>query len=250
MPLIKQLKKAKIAQITEIQTIKTHHFRCPFRSFEINMARWRCVTWPSINPAAGLIDACFLGAKFKMAVRTEDFSNVEQQIDGISGEKYREIGDQAVWSLSSCKPGFGVDQLRDGNLDTYWQSDGPQPHLISVQFRRKTAIQNICLYADYKLDESYTPSKISIRAGNHFHDLHQIELIELEEPNGWLTVSLSDGDKPLRTYMLQVAVLANHQNGRDTHMRQIKIHAPSTDTGTYKMPTFTSVECAMYSTIK
>ena len=185
-----------------------------------------------------------------MAVRTEDFSNVEQQIDGISGEKYREIGDQAVWSLSSCKPGFGVEQLRDGNLDTYWQSDGPQPHLISVQFRRKTAIQNICLYADYKLDESYTPSKISIRAGNHFHDLHQIELIELEEPNGWLTVSLSDGDKPLRTYMLQVAVLANHQNGRDTHMRQIKIHAPSTDTGTYKMPTFTSVECAMYSTIK
>jgi len=203
-----------------------------------------------IISAGVLIDACLLSAKFKMAVRTEDFSNAEQQIDGITGEKYREIGDQAVWSLSSCKPGFGVEQLRDGNLETYWQSDGPQPHLISIQFRRKTAIQNICLYADYKLDESYTPSKISIRAGNHFHDLHQIELIELEEPNGWLTVSLSDGDKPLRTYMLQIAVLANHQNGRDTHMRQIKIHAPLTDAGTYKIPTFTSVECAMYSTIK
>ena len=189
-------------------------------------------------------------AKFKMAVRTEDFSNAEHQIEGISGENYREIGNQAVWSLSSCKPGFGVEQLRDGNLETYWQSDGPQPHLISIQFRRKTAIQNICLYADYKADESYTPSKISIRAGNHFHDLHQIELIELEEPSGWLTVSLSDGDKPLRTYMLQIAVLANHQNGRDTHMRQIKIHAPLNDCGTYKMPTFTSVECAMYSTIK
>ena len=189
-------------------------------------------------------------AKFKMAVRAEDLSNAEQQIDGLSGEKYREIGDQAVWSLSSCKPGFGVEQLRDGNLETYWQSDGPQPHLVSIQFRRKTAIQNLCLYADYKADESYTPSKISIRAGNHFHDLHQIELIELEEPSGWLTVSLSDGDKPLRTYMLQIAVLANHQNGRDTHMRQIKIHAPLADSGTYKMPTFTSVECAMYSTIK
>ena len=30
-------------------------------------------------------------------------------------------GQQAVWSLSTAKPGNGVDQLRDGNLDTYWQ---------------------------------------------------------------------------------------------------------------------------------
>uniref|UniRef100_A0A8C1Y6E3 Anaphase-promoting complex subunit 10 n=1 Tax=Cyprinus carpio TaxID=7962 RepID=A0A8C1Y6E3_CYPCA len=46
----------------------------------------------------------------------------------------REIGSQAVWSLSSCKPGFGVDQLRDDNLETYWQSDGSQPHLVNIQF--------------------------------------------------------------------------------------------------------------------
>ena len=29
----------------------------------------------------------------------------------------------------------------------------------------------------------------------------------------------------LRTHFIQVAVLANHQNGRDTHIRQIKICA-------------------------
>ena len=33
----------------------------------------------------------------------------------------REIGDQAVWSVSSCKLGFGVNHLFDGKLDTYWQ---------------------------------------------------------------------------------------------------------------------------------
>jgi hypothetical protein len=33
----------------------------------------------------------------------------------------QEIGGQAVWSLSSAKPGFGVEQLRDDNIDTYWQ---------------------------------------------------------------------------------------------------------------------------------
>src|SRR5438105_559469 len=37
---------------------------------------------------------------------------------------------QAVWSLSSAKPNFGVQQLRDSNLDTYWQSDGLHPHFI------------------------------------------------------------------------------------------------------------------------
>lgn len=34
----------------------------------------------------------------------------------------REIGREAVWSLSSAKPGNGVDQLRDDSIETYWQS--------------------------------------------------------------------------------------------------------------------------------
>lgn len=33
----------------------------------------------------------------------------------------REIGRLAVWSVSTAKPGNGVDLMRDGNLDTYWQ---------------------------------------------------------------------------------------------------------------------------------
>ena len=32
-----------------------------------------------------------------------------------------EIGDLAVWSLSTAKPGNGLEQLRDDNTDTYWQ---------------------------------------------------------------------------------------------------------------------------------
>ncbi|XP_070949079.1 anaphase-promoting complex subunit 10 isoform X4 [Macaca nemestrina] len=89
----------------------------------------------------------------------------------------REIGSQAVWSLSSCKPGFGVDQLRDDNLETYWQSDGSQPHLVNIQFRRKTTVKTLCIYADYKSDESYTPSKISVRVGNNFHNLQEIRMV-------------------------------------------------------------------------
>ena len=49
----------------------------------------------------------------------------------------REVGSEAVWSLSTAKPGNGVEQLRDNNSDTYWQSDGAQPHLINIQFHKK-----------------------------------------------------------------------------------------------------------------
>lgn len=33
----------------------------------------------------------------------------------------REIGDLAVWTLSSAKSGNGVEQLRDDNINTFWQ---------------------------------------------------------------------------------------------------------------------------------
>ncbi|KAK6173895.1 hypothetical protein SNE40_017270 [Patella caerulea] len=167
--------------------------------------------------------------------------------------KLREVGNQAAWSLSSCKPGFGVEQLRDDGHDTYWQSDGPQPHLANIQFRRKTTIYDICFYANYKADESYTPNKISIRAGNHFNDLIEIEQLEMTEPVGWMSIPLKDSyDQPIRTFMIQVAILSNHQNGRDTHVRRIKIRSPtqSFNLSTTGLQNFTSKELQMYSVVR
>uniref|UniRef100_T1JJR3 Anaphase-promoting complex subunit 10 n=1 Tax=Strigamia maritima TaxID=126957 RepID=T1JJR3_STRMM len=167
--------------------------------------------------------------------------------------KIREVGSQAVWSLSSCKPGFGVEQLRDDCLDTYWQSDGPQPHLVNIQFRKKTTIQNVCIYADYKSDESYTPNRISVRTGSHFNDLQEVEVLDFNEPSGWVVIPLKDThEKPIRTFLVQIAVLSNHQNGRDTHMRQIKIHSPvqDSDLACIKGLCFTSPECARYRCIR
>jgi len=39
----------------------------------------------------------------------------------IANNFRKEIGDEAVWTLSSAKVGNGVDQLRDDNLSTFWQ---------------------------------------------------------------------------------------------------------------------------------
>jgi anaphase-promoting complex subunit 10 len=131
-------------------------------------------------------------------------------------------------------------------------------------------IQDICIYADYKADESYTPNRyiarlfifdhsisfccayrISIRAGNHFNDLSEIEQVELSEPSGWVVIALRDlHGKAIRTFMIQIAVLSNHQNGRDTHMRQIKIHSPVQEASVTKKPNFTTVEMSQYSCIR
>jgi hypothetical protein len=41
-------------------------------------------------------------------------------VESLSGIEDRELGVEAVFSISSAKPGNGVDQLRDNNLETYW----------------------------------------------------------------------------------------------------------------------------------
>lgn len=168
---------------------------------------------------------------------------------GSASSIRREVGVEAVWSLSTAKPGNGVDQLRDDNVDTYWQSDGTQPHLVNIQFQKKMSIHEISFYLDHKMDESYTPKRISVKAGNTFHDLEEIHLLELEEPNGWITVDLSQEN--LRTHLLQVAVQAMHQNGRDTHIRQMKVFGPRLSvTKTKHLPEFKTVELSMFSCIR
>jgi len=184
--------------------------------------------------------------------------------DGAEREDLSEIGKLAVWSVTSAKPGNGVELLRDNNLDTYWQSDGAQPHLVNIQFQKKVRVREVAIYADYKLDESYTPSKISIRAGNSFHDLREIKVVDLEEPVGWMHFRLrapndaaadaddDDEGECLRAYSLQLAVLSNHQNGRDTHVRQVKIYGPRTSPMAMigNGLTFTTVEFGQYATVR
>ena len=85
-----------------------------------------------------------------------------------------------------------------------------------------------------------------MRAGSHFNDLVEVEQIELSEPIGWISVPLKDlNSKPIRTFMIQIAILSNHQNGRDTHVRRIKIRSP-----VQKSPKFTSLAFMSRATIR
>lgn len=62
--------------------------------------------------------------------------------------------------MNCAHVGFGIEQLRDNSTETFWQSDGPQPHLVNIQFPRKITIEDVCIYMDFKADESYTPNRL------------------------------------------------------------------------------------------
>ena len=150
-----------------------------------------------------------------------------------SDSSRRDIGNEGIWSLSSSKIGNGIEQLRDDNLSTFWQSDDIQPHFILIQYLKKTRISEVWLYLDYKTDESYTPSKISIRIENSFNEMVDIRTIEYDEPVGWYPILLEEKNsdsktiKPyIKTMILQIMILQNTHNGRDTHIRGVKIFAP------------------------
>lgn len=145
----------------------------------------------------------------------------------------REISEYGVWSLSSAKSGNGVEQLRDENVNTFWQSDGQQPHFINVQFLRKMRINEIWLYLDYKTDESYTPSRVSVRIENSFNEMVEIKLVDFEEPVGWFKITLEERNSKgeilknyVKTMTLQLIILQNTHNGRDTHVRCLKVFSP------------------------
>ncbi|KAK0403663.1 hypothetical protein QR680_017055 [Steinernema hermaphroditum] len=142
----------------------------------------------------------------------------------------RDITFSGVWSLSSCKiDGYGISQLLDEHVDQYWQSDGPQPHQITVEFQTLTDIICVLLYLDYKTDESYTPSKVSVQLGSSILDFDEGRVFNFNEPMGWQVLDLRDSSqaqKPAQAFALQLQVIQNHQNGRDTHIRHMKIIGP------------------------
>ncbi|PWN40485.1 galactose-binding like protein [Ceraceosorus guamensis] len=139
-----------------------------------------------------------------------------------------------MWSLSSYKPGCGVQALRNDDVETSWHSDGTQPHLINIQFSKSTMLTHISLHLNHSLDDSYTPSKILIRAGTHYHDLVDVRTRTLDKPVGWYHFAFLCVAhhhivlrQPIQAYLLQVCIQQCHLNGKDTHVRGLKVWGPA-----------------------
>lgn len=102
----------------------------------------------------------------------------------------REISSLASWTVSTHKPGCGVAALRHPSPAQFWQSDGPQPHTLTLHFFKLVAVVKIRVYLDFELDESYTPTKMVFLAGMGGNDLVGFASWEGEGPSGWVDIPL------------------------------------------------------------
>lgn len=257
-------------------------------------------------------------------------------VDACTREPLRDLSELAVWTVSTAKPGNGVERLLDPSPKTFWQSDGPQPHTISAQFACKVKVSEVRLRLWFKEDESYTPAIISVLVGSSFHDLRVVRRNkEVVRPTGWLRIPLgkesvaalgdeddtssipsqdddmetmSAGDlaerdqrrivradhrrrsaqvkrglkevappmttsasrggemevvaaaeryrrerrdvRFVRAHMVQVVIHTNHQNGRDSHVRQVKVLGPTRQVGQRDSVEFSSTAFQMFATIR
>ncbi|KAK4504898.1 hypothetical protein PRZ48_002861 [Zasmidium cellare] len=187
----------------------------------------------------------------------DDDGEADEEDDGQDGIDFddapfpppglKEISSLASWTVSTAKPGNGVAALRSPDTSLYWQSDGPQPHLLSIHFFKLVSIVHMRIFLDFVNDESYTPTKIQFLAGMGVHDIQQFAEMSFEQPTGWIDVDFSevgpieDDDEnnsdeglkevdwskrpALRAFLVQVRILENHQNGKDTHLRAVQLFA-------------------------
>lgn len=104
-----------------------------------------------------------------------------------------------------------------------------QPHRLTIAFVKEVEIRALRFYVDYIQDESYTPTKIIWKAGTSENNLFKFAESELVSPSGWVDVPITgagggeDGNS-LMAWVVRMEVVENHQNGKDTHIRGIKIY--------------------------
>jgi anaphase-promoting complex subunit 10 len=197
---------------------------------------------------------------FQEQINSQDVSEEEdEEVDFYRPELIKmqqldlvDIGSLAVWKVSSYKPGFGVDQLRVDDISKYWQSDGSQPHSLEIQFSKRVCLERISLYADFRLDESYTPSKIIVYSGTGHHDLQEVATLELSQPRGWSHIIFKNvrEDGVMKTFLLKISIPANHQNGKDTHIRALKLYSPAQHFVESQQPQFTTVAMLSEMTLR
>jgi anaphase-promoting complex subunit 10 len=131
---------------------------------------------------------------------------------------YQEITRSALWTVSTVKGGYEISSMFDGRTDTFWQSDSLPPHWIGAQFSKQTFLSKLLLYLSIQQDETYTPVEFVIYVGNDPTTLVEFRKDEPIQHQGWIEIELN-----ISTIFLKVAITKNHQGGRDSRVRKIRL---------------------------
>lgn len=100
------------------------------------------------------------------------------------------------------------------------------------------------MYIDSNLDESYTPTKIGVEAGYGSSNIIEFAEMILTDPAGWQDVDFSnvgaatpfrnrfgqiEEENVLHTFKIHFLIKENFQNGKDTHLRGVRVYVRHTD---------------------
>jgi hypothetical protein len=97
-----------------------------------------------------------------------------------------------------------------------------------------------------------------IHVHTHTHT-QEIQLVNIEEPEGWISIPLAPNsqhnteEKVLRAHLIQIAIMSSHQNGRDTHLRQVKIYGsrPAATKGmNTELSEFSTIDFHQFATVR
>ncbi|KAG0047793.1 Anaphase-promoting complex subunit 10 [Gryganskiella cystojenkinii] len=149
----------------------------------------------------------------------------------------REISSFGSWTASTSLTGHSINNILDKNVDTYWQSCGPQPHTIDIKFTKKKRVVKVSVYMNFPQDESYTACRFSVRGGPSEYDVQELTFVDLPQITGWTHISLEDppGSGQAPAFLaLQFAILSNHLGGKDTQMRQLRLYSARTSESQYE----------------
>ena len=138
-----------------------------------------------------------------------------------------DVTNLGFWKVSTSRPGNGIYNALNDNPMTFWQSDGGQPHEIRVVFGMVLDISLVAIYLSLDADESYTPRLFKIYAGHGPADAELYKTFVVERMNGWLGIRFSDNrhDSKLRCQYIKLVFPINHENGKDTRVRGIRVFA-------------------------
>lgn len=145
----------------------------------------------------------------------------------------------ANWRASSDKIGNPISQALNDNAESFWQSDGSQPHQIDIYFRRRVDLILLAMFFSLQWDESYTPRVVQIYAGYGPADARFYKTVEVRYMNGWAALRFQDNrphDGLLKCKFLRLVFPLNHENGKDTHLRGIRLYSKATSWATSLVP--------------
>ncbi|KAI5185007.1 anaphase-promoting complex subunit 10 [Nematocida homosporus] len=120
--------------------------------------------------------------------------------------------------VSTYKPDHGPEELFSDDLEKYWHTDGNLPHHIEIEFEEIKHLLEIRLTLGHAQDKSYIPKEIDIRCGKTKDSIVSVKKALISDKLSIANITVNQD-----CCILQMVILSNHQEGRDSRIRGLSL---------------------------